>query len=300
MNCSLNGWIVTIFLVLALAGSAMAQKANEGRILFSGNDGTSWDIWSIRPDGTELKKVTSGRGNERSAAVSPNGRELVYIDDRRTLQLMDMASGKSRALPLPKAIYGQPAWHPNGNAIIYVVFEVVPHDRSEIWLLPRNGAGNWQQPRRLAAYPPMRLFPRILPDGSAFIFCAFHRNERNEVVEELGLQQLDGKGGRMLTNDGLDSFAPALDPTGKMVAYSSNRGGDYNIWSLSLLTGKKEQITKSVSWDAEPSWSPDGDGLVFISSREDGRQLWLKRTLADKAVQLTHLKGGAMEPVWVK
>src|SRR6185369_10067812 len=52
------------------------------RILFeSTRDGKS-AIYTIRPDGSDLKKLTDGQANDGQAQWSPDGRQIVFISDQ--------------------------------------------------------------------------------------------------------------------------------------------------------------------------------------------------------------------------
>jgi len=65
-----------------------AWSPDGSRIAFqsSGPTGTvigeGLDLYSVRPDGTDLRRLTSGRGNDTGAAWSPDGRRIAFSSDR--------------------------------------------------------------------------------------------------------------------------------------------------------------------------------------------------------------------------
>ncbi len=63
---------------------------------------------------------------------------------------------------------------------------------------------------------------------------------------------------------------PSWSPDGRFVAYSSDQGGNFDIWVRSIGEGNSVQVTSSVAHDWQPNWSPDGLSLVFRSEREGG------------------------------
>jgi Tol biopolymer transport system component/DNA-binding winged helix-turn-helix (wHTH) protein len=63
---------------------------------------------------------------------------------------------------------------------------------------------------------------------------------------------------------------PTWSPDGQWVAYTSDRGGNSDIWIQSLADPSPTRITSSASEDSQPDWSPDGRWLVFRSERESG------------------------------
>ncbi len=62
-------------------------------------------------------------------------------------------------------------------------------------------------------------------------------------------------------------------PNGTMVAFTSFRSGDPEIWMTSSTGQGTERITYQGGWG--PSWSTDGNRLIFWSERGGGRDLWV-------------------------
>jgi len=62
-------------------------------------------------------------------------------------------------------------------------------------------------------------------------------------------------------------------PRGTMVAFTSFRSGDAEVWTTSSTGQGTERITYKGGWG--PSWSAEGDRLVFWSERGGSRDLWL-------------------------
>ena len=50
-------------------------------ILFTNRQG-NFDLWAINPDGSNLRRLTSGPGDNQSAAWAPNGRHVVFQSNR--------------------------------------------------------------------------------------------------------------------------------------------------------------------------------------------------------------------------
>jgi eukaryotic-like serine/threonine-protein kinase len=75
-----------------------------------------------------------------------------------------------------------------------------------------------------------------------------------------------------LTADAGLTFQPSLSPDGKLIAYSSDRGGDggLDIWVQQLAGGEPIRLTRDPADDQDPSFSPDGSRIVFTSGRGGG------------------------------
>ena len=72
---------------------------------------------------------------------------------------------------------------------------------------------------------------------------------------------------RITFDDGLQNEA-TWSPDGRFIAYSSDRGGKFDIWVQQVSGGDPVQITKGPGQNWQPDWSPDGKNIVYRS--EDG------------------------------
>jgi len=282
-------------LILSMPGVAM----EKGRIYFASNHSGNWELWAIKPDGTDLRQLTRTPEDEHSPAVSPDGKQILFVDSRRMLWVMNGDGSNRVEIPLPKGIYAQPAWAPNGQEIAFVKYTVTPSDQSEIWTMKKQGE-KWRDPERVSAYPPMRLYPSYSPDGLKLAYAEFKRDERSGAIEEIGILDLDKKNFRTITGDRVDSFKPVWSPSGEEIVYTSNRSGNYDIWVISLKDGKQRQLTRDPVYDGEPTWSPDGHEIAFISTRSGSKEIWIMSATGDHPRQLTRTGKGCKDPFWAR
>ncbi|MFE9107021.1 S9 family peptidase [Actinomadura geliboluensis] len=76
------------------------------------------------------------------------------------------------------------------------------------------------------------------------------------------------------------SFQPtlALSPDAKTVAYSSNAGGRFDLWIISVAGGEPRRLTDLADQAVRQiAWAPDGKSLVFTADREGDEQYRLYR-----------------------
>ena len=85
---------------------------------------------------------------------------------------------------------------------------------------------------------------------------------RNAAVTESGLMRLTSDGG--LTTE------PAISPDGKLLAFSSDRGGEgrLDIWVQLIGGSEPSQLTHDPVNATQPDFSPDGTQIVFHSDRD--------------------------------
>jgi Tol biopolymer transport system component len=135
----------------------------------------------------------------------------------------------------------------------------------------------------------------LLAAGACFILLLLlgglawwgFRRERAETT--VGVRRLT----QVTTSTGLDIF-PAISPDGGYVAYSSNSGGDFEIFVRQLAPGGREiQITNDGARNFQPAWSPDGQFIAYYSQKRGG--LWLVPALGGVARRLTDF---GSKPAW--
>ena len=79
----------------------------------------------------------------------------------------------------------------------------------------------------------------------------------------------DRKLWQLTSRGGLESDA-TWAPNGQTIAYSSDRDGNFDIWSQPIGYAQPVKLTSSTAHDWQPSWSSDGRHVVFRSERDGG------------------------------
>jgi len=74
---------------------------------------------------------------------------------------------------------------------------------------------------------------------------------------------------RLTFDEGLQ-MDPTWSPDGRYVAYSSDRGGKYDIWVQQVSSGNPVQVTKGPGHHWQPDWSPDGRYIAYRSEAGEG------------------------------
>ena len=83
-----------------------------------------------------------------------------------------------------------------------------------------------------------------------------------------------------------------------MIAFDSDRGGNWNIFVMNADGSNVQQVTASPFRDRGPSWSPDGTNLVFQSNRKGSLDLYSIDVETSFVTQLTELHGDVTDPDW--
>ncbi|MGB8859623.1 MAG: hypothetical protein WCC60_10220, partial [Ilumatobacteraceae bacterium] len=101
------------------------------------------------------------------------------------------------------------------------------------------------------------------------------------------------------------AVAPPTPPaaTNGMVAFTSNRDGDDEIFVMGPDGSGQVRVTDNTSADSEPAWSPDGTKLAFSSDRDGNREIYVvtidaSGAPAGAAINLSQTPGGDFSPAW--
>ncbi len=197
----------------------------------------AYDIFTARPDGSDLRRLTRTPGYDAEATVAPDGRTIVFTSVRDgDLDLYTMRSDGSDVRRLTDRL-GY-----DGGAFF-------------------SRDGNWICWR--ADYPA---------DSAAAAYRALlARHLVRPSTMDLWVMRADGSGKRQVTDRPGASFAPYFTPDGRALIYSSNwenpRGRNFDLYLVDLEGGEPRAVTRDPTFDGFPMFSPDGRWLVFASNR---------------------------------
>jgi Tol biopolymer transport system component len=196
----------------------------------------SYDIFTAKDDGTDLKRLTDAEGYDAEATVNWKTKKIVYTSlasgdlDLWTMNLD--GSGKKR-LTETYGYDGGPVFSRDGKKVVW-----------------RGG-----HPADEAA---KQKYAGLLKD-----------NLTSPMKMELFISDANGKHVQQLTNFNCASFAPTFTPDGKQILFSSNKnncdGRKFELFLINADGTGLRQITDFGGFTSFPEISPDGRTLVFVS-----------------------------------
>lgn len=110
----------------------------------------------------------------------------------------------------------------------------------------------------------------LSPDNSQ-LAVSHHTNE--DATSRIYTLPFEGGTPFLVTQKG-PSFLHGWSPDGKCLAYCAQRGGQYDIYSISVDGGAETQLTDLPGLDDGPEYSPDGKYIWFNSVRTGLMQVW--------------------------
>jgi len=197
-----------------------------------------YDIYTARPDGSDLQRLTETPGYDAEGTLSPDGRWIVFTSVRDgDLDLYKM--------------------HPDGTALVRLT-DQPGYDGGAFF----SHDGRWICYRASA------------PEDSAGL-AEYRRLLATHLVRptsmNLWVMRADGSGKRQVTHQAGASFAPYFTPDDRALIYSSNwenpRGRNFDLYLVDTAGGEPRAVTRDESFDGFPMFSPDGHWLVFASNR---------------------------------
>jgi len=108
--------------------------------------------------------------------------------------------------------------------------------------------------------------PQVSPDGRWVAYTvATPDMEANRNASNIWMVPTTGSSAIQLSQSGHDS-SPVWSPDGKTLAFLSSRGGDSQVYLLSMDAGEAHALTKVSTGADIVKWSPDGKTIAFTSS----------------------------------
>ena len=278
--------VMVAFGVLASPAGATAPGV-AGDIVFQrylGPDNSQGSIFTIRPDGSGERQVTSSPPGmtDRFPDFGPHSKQIAFQRCTDFCHVMTVKSDGTdlRALTTICAP-GQfppdctddfyPAVSPNGNRIAFVrasgrIDEQTGQiDHVGIWIMRRNGSAP-----RPVTQPPARVYeddqPQWTPDGKRIVFV------RLDIARNLGAiftVRPNGHQLRQLTPWELDAGdGPDISPDGNRVlfrypAHSGFEGSDFATINLDGTDFRQLTNTAPTERALSGSYSPDGTRITI-------------------------------------
>ena len=197
-----------------------------------------FEIYTARPDGSDLQRLTNWNAYTAEATVAPDGQRIVFTstkDGDLEIYTMRVDGSDVRRLTNAAGYDGGPFFSPDGTRIVYRAYH--PTDSAE-----------------LAAYREL-----------------LGRNMVRPSRMEIWIMNADGSGQRQITQLGGANFAPYFTPDGQRIIFSSNhknpRSSNFDLYLINLDGSGLEQVTTNPAFDGFPMFTPDGTKLIWASNR---------------------------------
>jgi len=266
----------TLTTLLTVSAAFAGSAAQDGRIAFVGNQGGSFQLYTVNPDGSGIVQVTTLPPTLFETWLpdfSPDGQRLTFcygtIDSSENafteIFVVNVDGSGLKQVTNDGLFDCFPRWSPDGSRIIFgrqsprtqqLVATTMWADgsgkkelSSPLWAIGRSG---------------------FTPDGERILW----ETQQAGFISVLWIMDADGTHQKQLTSAPLKAGeVSAPSPDGKHVVFINNQSTPPEVPNalhvMDIDTGTITQITQpvGVSHDVLPNYSPDGARIVFASDR---------------------------------
>jgi TolB protein len=210
-----------------------------------------YDIYVADANGKNIKPLTTAKGYDAEATVSPDGKKIIFTSERDgdlELYSMDTDGRNVKRLTNEIGYDGGAFFSPDSKQIVYrgshpktdaeitrykdlLARHLIVPTVFEVWTMNADGSNKRQVTKLNAA----SFAPFFTPDGKKIIFCTnYFATDARKRNFDLAMINADGTGLERITfNETFDGF-PMFSPDGKKLVFASNRNaaksGDTNVF----------------------------------------------------------------------
>ena len=200
-----------------------------------------FDIFVADEKGKIKQQLTTSKGYDAEATISPKGDKIVFTSDKSgdlELWLMDIDGKNQKQITSGLGYDGGAFFSPDGKRLVFRASR--PKTEDEV-----------------KEYKDLLKDHLVAPTNMEIYTC-----------------NIDGSDLKQVTRLGKANWAPYFHPNGKKIIFSSNhhsqKGYDFQLFMIKYDGSELERVTQESMFNAFPMFSPDGKKLVFSSNRNNG------------------------------
>jgi Tol biopolymer transport system component/DNA-binding winged helix-turn-helix (wHTH) protein len=271
-------WVVSVFggqpRPLIDDAKLGAVSPDGAHLAFVRGDFGHEEIWQVRSDGTEARKILGERGaNVESLVWSPDGRamaftQVVYVsgwnEPNISLRVVDLATGRRATVVSTDRLRSALVWAHDGR-LIYSLAEPAPNQNdTNLWVVRVDAHGNPSgQAIRLTAGPDAKLRASISTDGKRLTFL---RRAESPVVY---VSETQGDGRRVsplhrLSLDERENYPYTWTPDSKSVIFASDRDGVMHLFKQGIDQAAPDLLVGGDRSVLLARLNPSGSEILYI------------------------------------
>ena len=258
-----------------LAGAAEVDVSPDGALIAFVRNSVPAELWVAGSDGGGERLLDKGMDFQvRSPRWSPDGRWVattrgeINVGSPWTVVLVSPSTGEKRVLPAPAGLgeLSDLAWLRDGRSLVC--------GRRDQAIVPSSPGVYFVQDVRTGAFEPIAyslgVGKGLDVEGPGRLLVEFLSVPTNLL--EIPLTKTAAR--KWLTQGSQVNFQPLLSGDGKSLVFTSNQGGNSDVWELDLGTGALRPLTSDPASDSDVFRSRDGKTLLWSSSRTGHFEIW--------------------------
>lgn len=192
-----------------------------------------------------------------------------------TLEILEVASGKREAIYHEPGCFEAPNWTPDNKALIYnragQLYRFPLDTRTPEWIDTGNAQG-------------LNNDHVLSFDGTRIGIS--HRSDEHGGKSVVSVLPVGG-GTPVRVTDLAPSYLHGWSPDGTTLTYTGERGGNFDIYSISADGGEETRLTTAPGLDDGSEYTPDGKFIYFNSERSGLMQIWRMKPDGSDQAQVT-------------
>ncbi len=215
--------------------------------------------------------------------------KIVFVSNRDgndELYMMDYDGRNQTRLTFNREKDYMPAWSADTQTIAYTHYV---NQRAGLYLLnPFKGE------RKLVYDKGTSFGPNFSPDGTKMVFCSTEDESNSEIY----VSNSDGSNIRRLTHNRAIDTAPSWSPTGREIAFTSDRLGSPQIYIMDAEGTNVRRVSFGGNYHDAPAWSPTGDRIAYVSRVRAVFDLYILNLRSNQIIKLTEGFSRNESPSW--
>jgi len=277
-----SAWRTTLLAALALLGLLLSACAP--RVVYVPK--------RLTPEPEAVPVLSASEAGVSGRLLFASGGDLYVIS----------ANGVGRqALSSGEAFESMPSWSPDGS---YIAFASAAEGNQEIVIAPASAPGDASWQMQLTEGSEWAMAPAWSRNSRYIAYASSVGGGYGIYTMEFLLlpdtHELIRYEVRRLTYDMLFQSHPSWSPDGTMLAYTTDRGGQWQVYTVSAAGMYAEPLpgTASLGSTAYPAWSPDGTQIAFAATLHGSWDIYKCNLDGSGLTRLTQDWGQDWGPVW--
>jgi hypothetical protein len=259
-----------------------------GMMAFTSNRDGSFQIYTVRSDGSNLTQLTSTAANNWDPAWLPDGQRIAFVSDRdgdKAIYVMNRDGSEQTRLITSPAI-DESDWSPDGTSI---VFHSNHEGNYDLYTLDiQTGTQT-----RLTSTAANEWDPSWSPDGTRIAF----RTDR-DGNDNIYVMNADGSEQQRLTDHPTEDETPDWSADGQHIVFQSHRDGGHEIYTMHADGSEPIRMTYDPADDWDAVWSSDNRQIAFQSNRDGNDEIYVIDQDGSNLTRVTNHNAQDWDPAW--
>jgi dipeptidyl aminopeptidase/acylaminoacyl peptidase len=197
------------------------------------------DVYSVRPDGSGLRHLTSGAEHDSAPIVSPDGKRVVFerraaADAAADLYVVRVLGGGLRALTSGEEDDHGADFSPDGRTIVFVRDGGGPNTKDDLWSMRASGA----RLARLTHTGVDEFKPRWFSGG--IVYSRGESAEGSAAYADVYTMRANGTRVKSLVAGVGSAYVEDVSPDGRTVLFRRDQG----LWSKRIGPGRARKLAQ--------------------------------------------------------